>query len=120
MSDNPENSSASVQDYPQFVRSSLYRMIYSNFFRYLPLPSDFTVIFCKILAAQPGGGGAIIDEVEITVGYAQLKIIYEHLAAFMSTYERELGVIEIPPTQRPDMAGIEHHIAMLKAAWGRT
>jgi hypothetical protein len=116
MSDNPSAMSDNIQNIP-FSRGPFFRWIYSNYFRYLPLPSDFSVTFSKTLGNTPGAQGGIVDEIEVTVNYIQLKIIYEHLSEFIRIYENEFGTINTPPTQKPDVAAIANQVALLKAAW---
>jgi hypothetical protein len=104
-----------------FEKSPLHRTMFSNFFRYLPTLSDFTFTFSRIVGARPGDPAAVVvDEGEVTVTYTQLKIMHEHISLFLRVYERELGLIEVPPTQMPEAADVERHVQNLKTLWGRT
>jgi hypothetical protein len=124
MSDNssimPDPTPSPAPQTVQFERSPFYRAFYTNFFRYLPTPTEFNVTFSRIVGAIPGGAAAIVDEAEMNISYVQLKILYDHLSLFLSIYEREFGAIERPLTQNPDATQVEQHIANLKIAWGRT
>jgi hypothetical protein len=60
-----------------------------------------------------------VDEIDVTMTYPQMKIIFENLRAFIEVYEREIGPIDTPNTQKPDIPSIEAFVQNLKRVWGR-
>jgi hypothetical protein len=104
----------------RFERAPGFRTLFTNNFRYLPTTGEITITFSHIEGALPTGGPAtVVDEAEVVMTYLQLKSFCEHMTAFITAYERDLGQIELPKALGPDVNTINTFVSNLKQTWGK-
>lgn len=85
------------------MRSPNFRDIYAQNFRLRVTNMDTAIVFVSS-ADLPGGRQILQDEATVTMTYAGLKILSEHLTLVVQTIEQELGPIRVPVAVRPTEA----------------
>lgn len=81
-----------------YARSSAFRAIYSNLYRTRAGVNELTIILSKVTHAPSLNvfGNILEEEVEVAMGWPQIKMLSQTLAAIVATYEQEIGEIKIP------------------------
>ncbi len=81
-----------------YVRSSAFRSVYSNLYRTRVGLNELTLILSKVNHTPSLGvfGNILEEEVEVAMGWPQIKMLSQTLAAVITAYEQEIGEIKIP------------------------
>lgn len=114
MSDVNTQTTTSSQQQIEIERSSDYRKIYTNLFRYRITPSDISVTF-QAIVDKPGFPIATLkvsEEAEITMSHGQTKNLVIHLSKLIAAFEKEFGPIKT--TAGPTDDAINSMIVSLK------
>jgi len=88
----------------EIERSSDYRKIYTNLFRFRITPNDISIIF-QAIADTPGIPVAplkVTEEAEIIMSHSQTKSVVIHLSKLIAAFEREFGPIKTTPAPTDD------------------
>lgn len=95
---NEVTQPALQQAFAKTERSSEFRRIYSNIFRYKMTPSDVSIIFQFFTDNQQGPQGqtnvVVIEEAEIVMSHSQAKSFVLHLRKLIEAFEQEFGAIK--------------------------
>jgi hypothetical protein len=90
--DNPDLSGVS------FTRSADYRTIYSNLIRTRLGPGEVVMVISRMThsPSRTAEVNTIEEQVEIIVGWPQLKMLSSVLASLVTAIEEEVGAIPVP------------------------
>jgi hypothetical protein len=93
-------------------RAALWRNLYSNGFTFAFSPTDFSIGFLSNIRM----GGLVVpsEEVLVQMTWSTMKLLSEHLASMVRTYESELGPIKVVSAIRPTQPNIDSLIKILK------
>jgi hypothetical protein len=93
-------------------RAALWRNLYSNGFTFAFSPTDFSIGFLSNI--RLGEGVVASEEVLVHMTLSTMKILSEHLASMVKTYESELGPIKVAAAIRPTQPNVDSLIKILK------
>jgi hypothetical protein len=89
------------------TRANDYKATYSNIFRIRIGPSEMTVLFARQSHSPSivAMADTVEEEVEVTMGWPQIKMLQIALTDIVSSYEEEIDAIHIPVAFKPNAAG---------------
>jgi len=95
-------------------RADNYKAFYAGNFRFRVTNLDAAVTFVSV-ADFPGGMVALQDEATVTMSFASMKILAEHLSLAVAVIEQEFGPIRVPAIIRPTEQNKAAMIQAIKA-----
>ena len=105
MSDARQTGAGSTGTPPEDLRQTVsrahdYKSAYAGNFRIRVTNLDAAITFVSVVDF-PNGLMALQDEATVTMTFASMKILSEHLAVTVQAIEQELGPIRVPLAVRP-------------------
>jgi hypothetical protein len=117
MADQNQTPPAAPPAQANFVVSSHYRVIHSNFFRYRLNIGEMMIHFDTVtdtgLPGTSGNTSNVIAEASLAMSWAQIKNLHRTLGVVISVIEKEIGPITIPEAKSADVKAEETRVTNL-------